>query len=416
MKNNEVPAELLREVHQNNLEGAKKLLDEGADPNVAFNQITGLMLAAEKCNREMVQLLLGAGTDPNLTDSKGSTAIIDAINQKQVGIVSDLIKAGADVNANAYVDSNAPIHIAVWLDSPAKLEMIPMLLGAGADINIKNAGGNTPLILAANIGDKETVKLLLEAGADKNIKADDGNTALDLAKENAEKEVADLLEGKPEQPPEQEPARVTQRPAAKPVYQSDSRLKSMKWDTSGTEVKFLPEFIKSDYHNVPVFRSTYTQGLGKMAARKCVRCGEILPLETCPNCGSYGFVPGYTAQKTAGLFCQTCNTGFDFWDCPNCSTSNPISKSLVVEDKRMCFIATAALGSDSADEVIELCSFRDEVLQRYFPGRMFISIYYKISPPVARIISGSSMLMKLALMLIVRPAVGFVRLLRMMLF
>ena len=49
-----------------------------------------------------------------------------------------------------------------------------------------------------------------------------------------------------------------------------------------------------------------------------------------------------------------------------------------------CFIATAVYGDVMAPEVVELRSFRDNILTKSIPGRVFISIYYTISPPIAR--------------------------------
>jgi hypothetical protein len=51
-----------------------------------------------------------------------------------------------------------------------------------------------------------------------------------------------------------------------------------------------------------------------------------------------------------------------------------------------CFVATAAYGSVSAPEVQALRTFRDRFLVSNFPGRLFVRTYYKLSPPVARII------------------------------
>lgn len=49
-----------------------------------------------------------------------------------------------------------------------------------------------------------------------------------------------------------------------------------------------------------------------------------------------------------------------------------------------CFIATAAFSTRTAPEVLALCAFRDQILKNYFLGQIFISSYYKISPPIAR--------------------------------
>ncbi len=49
-----------------------------------------------------------------------------------------------------------------------------------------------------------------------------------------------------------------------------------------------------------------------------------------------------------------------------------------------CYIATAVYGSYDAPEVLILRSFRDQVLQKHWIGRLFIKIYYFFSPPIAK--------------------------------
>jgi ankyrin repeat protein len=58
------------------------------------------------------------------------------------------------------------------------------LLQYKANPNAKNAGGVTPLMIAAHKDQDMIVSLLLKAGAKMEMKDDEGKTALVIAKEN----------------------------------------------------------------------------------------------------------------------------------------------------------------------------------------------------------------------------------------
>lgn len=74
------------------------------------------------------------------------------------------------------------------------------------------------------------------------------------------------------------------------------------------------------------------------------------------------------------------------------------------ESKSACFIATAACGTEQADDVIRLRHFRDTVLRRTSIGRGFIHAYEYLSPPVARAIAGYSWARRIVRIMIVIPA------------
>jgi hypothetical protein len=57
-----------------------------------------------------------------------------------------------------------------------------------------------------------------------------------------------------------------------------------------------------------------------------------------------------------------------------------------------CFIATASFGSPLEKHVMILRHFRDKHLLTHTPGRLFVTFYYKHSPPIANFISESGIL------------------------
>jgi len=63
-----------------------------------------------------------------------------------------------------------------------------------------------------------------------------------------------------------------------------------------------------------------------------------------------------------------------------------------------CFIATASFGNQDTSEVTQFREFRDNVLVNSSGGRLFITIYALLSPPIAYSIKQSKWLRKLACM------------------
>lgn len=66
----------------------------------------------------------------------------------------------------------------------------------------------------------------------------------------------------------------------------------------------------------------------------------------------------------------------------------------------ICFVATAAYGSCHSPEVTVLRRWRDEVLMRDSLGRLAVNAYYRISPPIARMIANRKILRRLVRMCI----------------
>lgn len=61
-------------------------------------------------------------------------------------------------------------------------------------------------------------------------------------------------------------------------------------------------------------------------------------------------------------------------------------------EKSWCFIATAAFGNNNHPTVILLRNFRDTFLLEKEYGRIFVRMYYRFSPPLARLIAVNKVL------------------------
>lgn len=61
---------------------------------------------------------------------------------------------------------------------------------------------------------------------------------------------------------------------------------------------------------------------------------------------------------------------------------------------RRCFIATAIYGAN-APQVALLRNFRDKKLMPHTAGRAFVFCYYRISPPIARLLDNHKLMARL---------------------
>ena len=79
----------------------KTLLDLGHHPNANCGNKTPLIAASFSGHAEVVKILLDRGADPNIQDTGGETALMQAVarvGHGQEQIVRMLLAAGADIN------------------------------------------------------------------------------------------------------------------------------------------------------------------------------------------------------------------------------------------------------------------------------------------------------------------------------
>jgi polyhydroxybutyrate depolymerase len=90
-------------------------------------------------------------------------------------------------------------------------------------------------------------------------------------------------------------------------------------------------------------------------------------------------------------------------------TANFQTKSTTPPPSGGCFIATAAYGTPTAEQINVLREFRDDVLLKSIVGSRLVDLYYKVSPPIADFISEHSFVRILVRELLIDPIVWVVK-------
>jgi len=159
----------------------KKLLAAKANVNAPLadsEQRTPLMEAAARGDDWLVSLLLEKNAKTTInTLSDETTALCLAVESGQASTVALLVGAKADLNLKD-TEGDSPLHTAII---NKKSNIVLILCQAKADLNIKNADDVKPLHLAAGQNDINTVQVLMDAKADFLELDHSGMTAAELA-------------------------------------------------------------------------------------------------------------------------------------------------------------------------------------------------------------------------------------------
>lgn len=239
------------------VEKVQRLLQEGADVNEGARDCSGpaLFSAIQRREHQIARILLQAGADPHATFADGMTPLHLAAAENDTKGIEILLGAGADPNmATGY---GTALHFASLSGTPATVER---LLQAGADPNVvAMQGGVTPLHCAAGCppagmalptreGRGEALRLLLAAGADPHMINCDGKTPLQCARFNGCADAVAVLEATVSQEREE-----TVKDDENLVRNADALMpEPRKSDKSEREhidelLRFLPIFDEPDH-------------------------------------------------------------------------------------------------------------------------------------------------------------------------
>lgn len=197
-------------------ERVEQLLNAGAQVNTTysandFNQLksTPLMWAAQRGDVELAQYLIQRGADITIQNTQGKTAAEYANQAPEAtrAAMQQLIKErqaeqqfGTSVNNNNYRDvfsytgnvdsTNDPLRSTQLMHAAqnGRADSVVALLAKNANPTLQNNLGRTPLMYAAQRGDKDgkcLTHILNDERTDVNQRDKDGKTALDWLKANS---------------------------------------------------------------------------------------------------------------------------------------------------------------------------------------------------------------------------------------
>jgi ankyrin repeat protein len=179
------PYEQLRDaVEQGNLEQTRAALDSGAGPSDALDQ-------ALQCGQaEVVRLLLDRGADPNACESTTACPLHRAVSLGRTDLVQLLLEHGADPN----IGESDRISNLMLVDGDSGERFDAIVPDVGSSnvktsaekipekpefwFKIRRIGGKTPLHIAIDRNDLQTIRVLLDHGADSTAPHVDGGFLL----------------------------------------------------------------------------------------------------------------------------------------------------------------------------------------------------------------------------------------------
>ena len=178
----------------NRPEVAELLIARGADVNAKTTRgFTPLTIAATEGNKAVAKVLLAHGADANAKDASGASPLFWTFKLLFTGYSVTATTPTALATQKGLDGATLERVRAAFRQSKGKVrEMALLLMNSAADVNVE-VGADTPLLAAANFGDRELVESLLNKGANVNGSRSSIETPLHAAIAERHRDVAELL-------------------------------------------------------------------------------------------------------------------------------------------------------------------------------------------------------------------------------
>lgn len=151
------------------LDEVHKILEDHKRLDLNMALVKAAESDASKKNIEVIKFLVESGANVNGKGRTRGLPLFWAAYQGNVFAVEYLLNKQADPNIIS--TQGFPV-----IGITGNIQIVRLLLKAGANVNAKNSVGDTALHTAARTRNKELIAFLLENGADKNIKNKKGET------------------------------------------------------------------------------------------------------------------------------------------------------------------------------------------------------------------------------------------------
>jgi ankyrin repeat protein len=192
-----VPTGLVDAAERGDLPAVERLLDDGADVDErrASDQRTAVTAAALGDHVDVARALIAAGADVDLQDSDRNNPLLVTGQTGSVAMLREVLKASPDFTlTNRY----GGVSI-IPASERGHVDYVRAVLDTEIDVDHVNDLGWTALLEAVILGDGgpahvEIVQMLLGAGADRSIADREGVTALEHARAKGYGDMVALLE------------------------------------------------------------------------------------------------------------------------------------------------------------------------------------------------------------------------------